>query len=110
MTCTKIQVPGGGVAIVCTRGPRKRVVCVTCGKPAPLECDGCDRRICKACSISPREGLDYCVACQVPMKKWWLANDGATYALESKPLLLMRFLQWARSNWQRFPRTEWSRE
>lgn len=111
MTCTKIQIPGGGVAIVCTRGRRSGAKkCITCSGRADIECDGCDKPICGQHSLSPRKNLDFCQACTTPLKRWWLEHDGATFAGEAKSLLLMRFIQWARSNWQRFPRSEWSAE
>lgn len=38
MPCTPVPMPGGGVAIVCTKKERK-VPCVVCGEPSTRLCD-----------------------------------------------------------------------
>lgn len=68
MPCTKIQLPGGGVAIVCSRGKTKRPACSVCGRPdAALLCDGgphaCDVPICKSCAVHRDPDHDYCPRC-----------------------------------------------
>ena len=75
MTCTKIEIPGGGVAIVCTRGRRKGKPkkCATCERiGADLECDGCDKILCSGCSVSPSTNVDFCPACARATFVSWL--------------------------------------
>lgn len=66
--CDRIELPGGGFAIVCGghRG-RRKAACVHCGRPASLLCDGpgkngktCDRPICAACTTPGGKDIDYC--------------------------------------------------
>lgn len=69
MACRSVAVPGGGVAIVCTRGERPRR-CAVCGAPgATLLCDGpprtpkaktCDRPLCVRCAVRRAPDQDYC--------------------------------------------------
>lgn len=88
-----------GNTIICSRGSRKQPLCVDCGRPSTLLCDGplpkgilyrrssvpggdstCSRPICRACawpraSRKPGDDKDYCAFC------WPLVNtetDGAT--------------------------------
>lgn len=69
MPCTEIQLQNGSVAIMCSRGRRRR--CFDCGKlGATLQCDGpvavgktCDRHICVPCSTSDGPERDYCRSC-----------------------------------------------
>lgn len=107
MTCTPYKLPGGGVAIVCTKGRKPK--CVTCGGAAELECDGCDKPICAQHSLSPSRNLDYCHDCTTPLKRWWLEHDGRDVANQPKSALLMHFIVWARSHVDRFPRSMASR-
>lgn len=67
MTCETIRL-AEGFAIVCTRGPKKKAVCVICQKPgADRLCDGqqdlkrtCDRPLHRACAA--RQGdADFCL-------------------------------------------------
>jgi hypothetical protein len=66
MPCEVIHLPGGGTAIVCSRGRRQRCAC---GKPATLLCDWkvkgkrsgtCDKPLCASCSHSPAPEKDLC--------------------------------------------------
>lgn len=76
MTCERTKLPGGGVAIMCSRG-RKRRDCRFCGRTATLLCDyaltgkragnTCDAAMCASCAArqpvaSPHAGdtVDYC--------------------------------------------------
>lgn len=69
MPCNDVRLPGGGVAIACSRGRRRR--CFHCGKlGATLLCDGpvavkktCDRPICVSCSTPDGPERDYCRDC-----------------------------------------------
>lgn len=65
--CTYVKMPGGGVAIVCSRG-RRHTKCA-CGRTATLLCDWkvkgkksgtCDVPICDRCTHSPAAGKDLC--------------------------------------------------
>jgi hypothetical protein len=66
MTCERVTMPGGGVAIVC--GPRSRQRC-QCGNRATLLCDWkrpdkksgtCDAGLCPACTTKPAPDKDLC--------------------------------------------------
>jgi len=73
MPCDRVRMPGGGVAIVCSRGPRKVRRCA-CGAVATRECDWkigreidgatltCDKPLCAACSHVPAPDKDLCPA------------------------------------------------
>lgn len=95
MPCDRINVPGGGVTIVCTRGRRS----------SKLLCDGCDAELLAKDSVSPRRELDFCPTCAKPAFDWWKTNAGgaAVYAA-AQPLDLKRnaFRFWARQNAPRF--------
>lgn len=72
MTCTPLQLDGGGRAIVCTRGRPRQQRCAACGAPAEYLCDGppaatagqgtCDAPLCAACR-TPRGAADLCADC-----------------------------------------------
>lgn len=82
MTCERVPMPGGGVAIVC--GPRRRRrKCRTCGRPADLECDWkvprkksgtCDAPICSTCTTSPAPGKDVCPKHKPALEAWLAAR------------------------------------
>lgn len=64
MTCTHVQLPDGGTAIVC--GPTQRC---KCGNKATLLCDWkvpskksgtCDAKLCAKCTSSPAPDKDLC--------------------------------------------------
>lgn len=67
MHCTRVKLPNGTQAIVCSGRPRRRK-CIRCGGTATLQCDGiisglpietCDAHICAECS-TPDGPLEYC--------------------------------------------------
>lgn len=65
MKCETVRMPGGGVAIVCHRGPR-RPRC-RCGRPATRQCDfptapgkTCDKYLCAGCAMRQGRNHDYC--------------------------------------------------
>jgi hypothetical protein len=72
MTCTPINLGGGVVGIVCTRG-RRAPPCTTCGRPSGLLCDGpprprsrkktCDKPICATHATKVGEDRDLCPDC-----------------------------------------------
>lgn len=66
MTCDHVILPGGGHAIVCSSGRRKRC---RCGRRATLLCDWkvptrksgtCDADICDRCTTAPAPDKDLC--------------------------------------------------
>lgn len=76
MPCDRFQTPGGGVAIVCTRG-RRRNKCCACELQGGLQCDWkvsptkrCDRHICPehAQEVAPNKHL--CPEHQAAYKIW----------------------------------------
>ncbi len=79
MICTRVQIPGGGVAIVCRDGKRRR--CSVCGKlRATKLCDGppapgsrkktCDRDLCTGCAThADSQDVDYCPDHDTPEKR-----------------------------------------
>jgi hypothetical protein len=77
MTCTPINLPGGGRAIVC--GPRRKVRRCACGRSAALLCDWkvpgrksgtCDKPVCDRCTTSPAPDKDLCAAHGIEFEKW----------------------------------------
>lgn len=76
MTCERVTLPGGGVAIVCGTRSRKRC---ECGQRATLECDWkvptrksgtCDAPICARCTTSPAPEKDLCPAHAAEFERW----------------------------------------
>lgn len=70
MTCERFDLPGGGYAIVCSRGRKPRAKCSACNvRVHELLCDfplsgkkagkTCSRKLCSACAVKVGE-LDYC--------------------------------------------------
>lgn len=75
MGCERVQVPGGGSAIICGVRHRK----CRCGRRATLECDWkvpgrrsgtCDRPLCPRCSFSPAPGKDLCLDHREAFEQW----------------------------------------
>jgi len=66
-----VDLPGGGYAIVCTRG-RRPITCSVCGKRGDKLCDfpltgvkagkTCDRGLCQKCAVHVEPDIDYCPA------------------------------------------------
>ncbi len=76
MICDRVSMPGGGTAIVCSSGRRKRC---KCGRDAFLLCDWrmpekrsgtCDAPICNICGISPAPGKDLCAKHKAEFLQW----------------------------------------
>jgi hypothetical protein len=70
MACSKVNLPGGGYAIIC--GLPKPKVCHYCHKPSDVLCDypitprkgkphTCDRPCCRSHAKNVGEDKDYCV-------------------------------------------------
>jgi hypothetical protein len=69
--CEHVEMPGGGVAIVCGPHPRPRP-CAHCGQRSAFLCDGpprdsgrlrsvtCDRPLCRRCRIHVPPNQDFC--------------------------------------------------
>jgi hypothetical protein len=75
MTCTAVQLPGGGHGVVCTRAaPTVHRACSVCGARAHYLCDGppdgpaeagtCDAPLCGHCSSVQPDGRDLCPHCR----------------------------------------------
>lgn len=95
MTCHKLQLPGGGIAIACTRGRRASYTL----------CDGCDVKLDPREGVSPKRELDFCPNCARPAFDWWKANAGGAAVYGGRePLELKRnaFRFWARQNAEKF--------
>lgn len=80
MTCTPIKLPGGGMAIVCTRGRRTPARCDACkARPHEVLCDfelygakagkTCDRKLCRSCAVKDGPGRDFCYQHAVEIKR-----------------------------------------
>lgn len=76
MVCDVVKLPGGGTAIVCSGGPRKRC---PCGNPATLLCDWimtgrrsgtCDAPLCAGCTTSPAHDKDLCASHAAEFERW----------------------------------------
>lgn len=103
MTCEYLNLPGGGMAIVCSRGRRPTGKCATCGEKGPrLECDKCDGKLCNGCGVSPREGVDLCPGCAKHAFTWWLHNDGASWASAPRAIRRVSFRKWVREHVPQF--------
>ena len=71
MPCNIKNLPGGGYAVICSRGARSKP-CVTCGKAHQVLCDypvtrngkpgTCDRACCRQHAVSVGPDRDYCLA------------------------------------------------
>lgn len=96
MTCF-IRTVGSTTIIACARNaPAKR--CSACGKLGQLACDGCDLPLCAACSVSPRDGLDFCPSCCRPyFKEWCGTEEGRRYANGHRDVRRNAFRAWARN-------------
>lgn len=83
--------------ILCSRNaPAKR--CATCSKLGQLLCDGCDQPLCAPCSVSPRDGLDFCPACCRPyFTEWCATEEGQRFKTAHRDLRRNAFRAWART-------------
>lgn len=76
MTCERVEMPGGGFAIICSSRRRQRC---KCGRVATLACDWkvttrrsgtCDAPICSSCSTRPTPDKDLCQAHGEAFRAW----------------------------------------
>lgn len=98
-------VTGKVIGIAC--GSRRARRCHVCAAPdAQLECDGCDKALCGACSVSPKKGLDFCFTCFRPAWQHWLGLPGvAPHAkVLSQADRRVQFRAWARAAREEFLR------
>lgn len=81
MVCERVSLPGGGAAIVCSPGRRKRCAC---GKPAPFLCDWkvpsrrtgtCDAPICADHATAPAPDKHLCPAHAADYAQWAVARE-----------------------------------
>lgn len=96
MTCHWYKLPGGGVVHV--RMARKKMPrCSYCADvDAQLECDGCDKPLCRTCSVSPRDGLDFCPKCFDKAWKHWLQIQPSSAGTMTRQARRLAFRRWAR--------------
>lgn len=94
--------PGGGFFIACGRRPaRKR--CATCAiLGAELECDGCDKALCRSCAVSPKRELDFCPRCFNPAWKHWLQLRPSSLGAEDRYQRRAAFRAWVCLNVEKF--------
>src|SRR5690242_9738141 len=67
MPCERIEIPGMGVGIICSRRTRP-TLCGFCGAPCTRECDfpsgrrsgTCDAKMCDKCRTPGGHEIDYC--------------------------------------------------
>jgi len=80
VTCTPVNLPGGGAAIICTRSRSKRC---KCGHHATLACDWklkrgrrktCDAPLCPSCTMSPATDKDLCPTHAAAYRVWLQAR------------------------------------
>lgn len=89
MACERVQLPGGGFAIVCgtraSRGQRAQDRC-KCGQRATHLCDWkvperksgtCDAPICDTCALSPAPEKDLCPTHAEAFRAWQLTRRTA---------------------------------
>lgn len=97
MTCVFYTGAAGVTVIAC--GPRaKPAPCASCSKLSQLLCDGCDKPLCAPCSVSPREGLDFCpVCCRDVFREWCATDEGRRYAAGHRDLRRNAFRAWAKN-------------
>lgn len=104
------NLPGGGTVHVCDRGRKpKRKRCASCNQLGDLECDGCDKPLCRDCAVSPKKNVDFCPTCARPVFEEWIALkipfgkpgvDHATWRAYRRAA----FRKWALENPERFDR------
>jgi len=89
---------GRPMGIACHRGRRSAGRCSVCAVPrSELECDGCDKALCKTCAVSPRAGLDFCPTCFDPAWKRWLGMQPSSAAAMTRERRRAEFRAWARA-------------
>jgi len=100
MTCDVVKVPGGGTAIVCSRGRRpQRKPCVGCRTLSDRLCDGCDKPVCEACSVSATPDDDFCPCCFLAAWRHWLELSPDNRDLdEAREARRARFRGWVVAN------------
>lgn len=81
MNCDRVKLPGGGVAIVCSRG--RRVRCCACDLAGGFQCDWkvsktktCDAYICPDHAKEVAPGKHLCPAHQQLYKAWLKERAG----------------------------------
>lgn len=83
MTCHRLKV-GNTTVIACTRGA------------SMLLCDGCDRKLSKTDSVSPKDGLDFCSTCFMGAWKHWLSTRTELVPVD-REARRVAFRVWARA-------------
>jgi len=82
MSCTVVELPGGGRGFAC--GPRRAPRRCGCGAPASLLCDWktpvrksgtCDAPLCARCASSPAPGKNLCPEHAGAWAQWKAAHQ-----------------------------------
>jgi hypothetical protein len=87
MICEWVDIPGGGVAIVCSRRTRTQK-CRTCHQwRAVLLCDHpnpqngkkgggtCDKPLCRSCAVRRGPNIDWCPSHVIPAQRRFAWDD-----------------------------------
>lgn len=84
-------------------GSYRRKRCKTCAVlGAELECDGCDKPLCRSCAVSPRENVDFCPACFDRAWKYWLGLQPSSSGAMTREQRRWAFRRWARTAPEKF--------
>lgn len=78
MNCTRVPLPGGGFAIVCSGRARPRARCRWCpAAPGPFQCDWktgpratCDKHLCEAHAFEVGPNRHLCPAHVLAYRAW----------------------------------------
>lgn len=96
------RLPDGTLVHLCIRGKARAKLpdCATCkATKAGQECDGCDQPLCVVCSVSPRNGMDFCPRCFARAFTHW--KSLGPYPTDRGERRLA-FRKWARANADQF--------
>lgn len=65
--CERVELPGGGFAIICGGRHRRPSTCIHCPRPSEVLCDHrngdgqtCDAPLCRTCALHVGKHRDYC--------------------------------------------------
>lgn len=92
---------GKVIGIGCGSYRRKRChICAELG--AELECDGCDKPLCRTCAVSPKKNVDFCQRCFEPAWRHWLQLRPSSIAGETRHQRRAAFRAWVLLNVEKF--------
>lgn len=96
------KLPDGTFVIACGRKPRRPRCSYCADVGAQLECDGCDKAVCRTCSVSPRDGVDMCPTCFLPAWRHWLKLQPTSAGAMTQQARRLGFRRWARAAAEKF--------